>query len=218
MKFIFQDMQTGREMVLPVTPASFDIPHGIRVETINITEVGDIALAGFYKLDNIKFDALLPAHDYPFLQPGASTDPYSYIRQIMQWCDSRQVVRFIISGTPANCTALIEDYDYKEQDGSGDVYLSISLHKYRYLETVRKATETTGNAARPAAAAGSAASSAGKPNSYTVKRGDTLSAIARRFYGSSALYAKLAKYNGIKNANLLRVGQVIQLPDKTALG
>lgn len=217
MKFILKDEKSGIEMVLPVTPASFEIPHGIRVETVNLTAVGDTALAGFYKLDTIKLsDLLFPAKLYPFCESEARTDPYSYIRQLEAWCDAGTVVRFIISGTIANCTALIEDMTYGERDGSGDVYVSLSLHKYRVLTTVRTQGNQTGNAARTSEATASAAPAG--PDSYTVARGDTLSAIARRFYGNAALYGKLAKYNGIKNANILSVGQVIKLPSKTALG
>ena len=46
-------------------------------------------------------------------------------------------------------------------------------------------------------------------NSYTVKSGDTLGAIAKA-YGTTA--DALAKHNGIKNANLINVGQVIRIP------
>lgn len=44
---------------------------------------------------------------------------------------------------------------------------------------------------------------------YKVKRGDTLSSIAERF-GTTA--RKLARLNGIDDASLIRVGQVLQLP------
>lgn len=44
---------------------------------------------------------------------------------------------------------------------------------------------------------------------YTVKRGDTLSAIAAK-YGTT--YQKLAAYNGIKNPNIISVGQQIKIP------
>lgn len=44
---------------------------------------------------------------------------------------------------------------------------------------------------------------------YTVKKGDTLSAIAKK-YGTT--YAVLAAYNGIENPNLIYVGQVIKIP------
>lgn len=44
---------------------------------------------------------------------------------------------------------------------------------------------------------------------YTVKAGDTLSAIAAK-YGTT--YQKLASYNGIANPNIIRVGQKIKIP------
>lgn len=46
-------------------------------------------------------------------------------------------------------------------------------------------------------------------NSYTVKSGDTLGAIAKA-YGTTT--DTLVKHNGIKNANLISVGQVIRIP------
>ena len=48
-----------------------------------------------------------------------------------------------------------------------------------------------------------------KETLYTVKKGDTLSAIANK-YGTT--YKKLAEYNNIKNPNLLSVGQKIKIP------
>lgn len=44
---------------------------------------------------------------------------------------------------------------------------------------------------------------------YTVKAGDTLSSIAKK-YGTT--YQKLAEYNGISNPNIISVGQVIKIP------
>lgn len=44
--------------------------------------------------------------------------------------------------------------------------------------------------------------------SYTVKKGDTLSAIAKRY---NTTVDALVKLNGIKNKNLINVGQVIKL-------
>lgn len=46
---------------------------------------------------------------------------------------------------------------------------------------------------------------------YTVKKGDTLSTIAKRF--GSTVEALVAS-NGIKNKNVIHVGQVIQIPTK----
>lgn len=48
---------------------------------------------------------------------------------------------------------------------------------------------------------------------YTVKKGDTLSRIAAK-YGTT--YQAIAAYNGIKNPNVIRVGQKIKIPASTA--
>ena len=50
---------------------------------------------------------------------------------------------------------------------------------------------------------------ASKRKTYTVKRGDNLTKIAR---ANKTTVATLVKLNKIKNANLIRVGQVIKLP------
>lgn len=52
------------------------------------------------------------------------------------------------------------------------------------------------------------ASSTKKAVTYTVKRGDTLSAIAQRY---KTTVAKLVKDNGIKNPNIIYVGQKIKI-------
>ena len=59
-----------------------------------------------------------------------------------------------------------------------------------------------------AAAAGKPAKPAAK--TYTVAKGDTLGKIAAK-YGTTV--AKLVAANGIRNANLIHVGQVLTIPE-----
>lgn len=47
---------------------------------------------------------------------------------------------------------------------------------------------------------------------YTVVAGDTLSKIAKRFYGDANKYHDIAKASGIANPDLIKVGQVVTLP------
>ena len=51
--------------------------------------------------------------------------------------------------------------------------------------------------------------------SYTVKRGDTLGAISKQFYGNSQEYMRIfnANQSQIQNKNVLRVGQELTIPD-----
>lgn len=46
---------------------------------------------------------------------------------------------------------------------------------------------------------------------YTVKKGDTLSKIAQI---TNTTVRELVSLNGIKNPNIIRVGQVLQIPTK----
>lgn len=49
---------------------------------------------------------------------------------------------------------------------------------------------------------------------YTVKRGDTLWAIAKKYYGNGAKYTKIvsANKNLIKNPNLIQIGWKLTIP------
>lgn len=48
---------------------------------------------------------------------------------------------------------------------------------------------------------------------YTVKEGDTLGKIAKRYFGNECYYEELAKYNNLIDPNVLSVGQVINIPN-----
>lgn len=51
----------------------------------------------------------------------------------------------------------------------------------------------------------------GETQSYTIKSGDNLSRIARRFYGDADKYNGIAEANGIDDPDKIRVGQELTL-------
>jgi len=57
---------------------------------------------------------------------------------------------------------------------------------------------------------------AGEVTIYEVKAGDTLGAIAQRFYGKASLYPKIFEANKdiLTNPNLIKVGQKLKIPPK----
>ena len=50
------------------------------------------------------------------------------------------------------------------------------------------------------------------PRTYTVESGDTLWAIAARFYGDGNQYQRIAGASGISNPDLIQPGQVLTIP------
>lgn len=50
------------------------------------------------------------------------------------------------------------------------------------------------------------------PRTYTVESGDTLWAIAERFYGDGSKYQVIADASGISNPDLIHPGEVLTIP------
>lgn len=48
---------------------------------------------------------------------------------------------------------------------------------------------------------------------YTVKQGDTLMGICKRYYGTTTKYQEVMQYNGLNDSDMLYIGQQIKLPE-----
>lgn len=210
---ILKNTDTGEALTLPVTPKSYPMAAGRAVERLDMAETGQIALPGLKSLFAGALEFMLPAQEYPFLTPGASADPQYYIGRLTTWSLEANVCRYIVTGTEINIPVLLGPLEYGEDDGTNDVNCKLPLYEYRFLDEAKvdKATQVTQNANRPVETPPSQASS------YTVVKGDSLWAIAKKIYGDSSLAYKLATANGIKNPNLIYPGQVLTLPDKATL-
>lgn len=208
-------LSDDRELTLPVTPAEFSWGQDQGINQLTLNGTGSINLPGEAKAHSDRLDCMFPAQKYPFCSPGAVTDPYYYIRIFESWISGKKIVRYVVSGA-VNAQVLIEEIQYKERDGTGDVYATVYLKEYKPLESVttQAIKPDTGNLSRPSAESGSGL------QYYTVKKDDCLSVICRRFYGrgSSVYYNALAKYNGIKNPHLIHPGQELIIPPAAQLG
>ena len=202
-KFIF--LKGDTEIVLPVTPPSIETSSGIKIETVNIHGMGDIRIAGYRTLANITIAGFFPAREYDFIEAGAEIDPYRYVKRFKAIIVARKPVRLIITGTEINHLVLIEELRYSERDGTNDVDYTMTLSEYEYTDAVSTVGE--GGKTRPEDTAPT------PPKTYTVVYGDTLWSIARRFLGKGSLYTLIAKVNNMPDPNILRVGQVLVIPE-----
>ena len=67
-------------------------------------------------------------------------------------------------------------------------------------------------AAEPVAEAAAEPAPEPAARTYTVESGDTLWAIAERFYGDGSKYQMIADASGISNPDLIQQGQVLTIP------
>jgi LysM repeat protein len=95
----------------------------------------------------------------------------------------------------------------KTKQESNQVWEQIKLVDQNYASDLM--AEFTYDADAPAAAAPAAA-----PRSYTVQKGDTLSAIAKQFYGAAHEYRRIFEANRdqLSDPDKISPGQVLSIP------
>lgn len=205
-EFWIKDEVSKINLRLPITPSTFSMTIGNKIETVNVTEIGDVNIVGTGTLAAIKLDSFFPKQNYNFKLPDtvSISENYDYINYFKNWKTNKTILRFIITESNVNTEAVLESIEYSEKDSTGDIYYSINLREYRRLNAPDKSNENTTSTARPVT--NPPAASYGK---YTVQKGDTLWVIAKKYYGNGNLYTKIVKNNNIKNPNLIYPGQIL---------
>ena len=94
----------------------------------------------------------------------------------------------------------------------GGVYPTEAQTETQEATISATATESVKVTTAPATEAQTAAASVSEPKIYTVKAGDTIMGICKRYYGDTSKCSEVIAFNNIKDENLLYVGQQIKLP------
>jgi len=215
MDFTLRDPATGKEFIFPVNPEEVQIRREKQYETLNVIGLGEIDFPQQEKVREIAFSSFFPAeYDPSYCKYPDIPDPQIAMNQLTSWLNSRQPIRLIISETAVNVLVLISAHNSTLGRGGdlGDVFFDVTFRTWRDAK-VRKAS----NASESAKVMVQSARTDTKPvqKVYTVKSGDTLSAIAKRELGSSskwkAIYEKNKSVIG-NNPNLIRPGQKLVMP------
>lgn len=201
------------KFMLPVNPESFAFTEKHNNTSVNVNSIGEVNLLGKRDLKTGTISSHFPKRDRNYANNSGRQAPYTYINKLLSWKSSGKPIQLIITGTKINFQVTIETLKYGEQDGTGDVYYDLTLKEYRAVEIKKtklkkkkKTTKKKNKPKRPAAKK--------KTKTYTVKSGDCLWNIAKKFYGNGAQYTKIYNANKgkIKNPNLIYPGQVLTIP------
>ena len=184
------------------TPEKLTVKIKGQNETITLLNEGEINFLRVPGLTEIVVPATLP-------MLSAAQSPEYYLGILEKLKTDKRTTRFIMARRSPNGRSLydtnmkvsVEDYNIVEEAKEGlDVSVDVNLKQWRAYGT-KTFTERD-------------ASTAPKTKTYTVKKGDTLWAIASKYYGSGAQYTKIYKANTdkISNPNLIYPGQVFTIP------
>jgi len=213
----------GATYRLPVNPEQIETTSIQANQKYEILKLGQIAIPTHMELAEYSFECELPHRVLHYVETsGDYRGPDFYLRLFEQWRQAKAPVRFIASngiGEDINTLVLIEELTVIERAGEeGDKYVSLQLLEYR--EFGKKAVVVTtptpaGTVIAVAKKEEPAPTVNPKSNgTHVVQPGDTLWAIAKKYYGNGAQYMKIfnANKDKIKNPNLIYPGQKLVIP------
>ena len=200
--------QNGEKLRLPVLPKEYELMFSRNNTEVNLTNHGGVNLIGRKKLATMELSSFFPNQDYPFVQYKGYPSPRQCVHMIKQWVPSPVDVLITESGVKMQMT--IESFSHREQDGSGDIYYTMSLKEYRRPEPVKgktKVSKTTKKVSKPVT---KRATKKVTSTTYVVKKGDSLSKIAQRLTGKASNWQAIYNQNKAViggNYNLIKPGQ-----------
>lgn len=200
---------------LPVLPERFETRNGSSNSSMNISGLGEIVIMQSRPALQFSFSSFFPATKFPGVQVGSLTKPLTLVQKINEWKTSKKPVHLIATACGVDLYASIEDFSYSEEGGDPGTYqYSITLKEYREI-TVRQVKVDIPKAVATVKKTEPRVDNTVQPRTYTVKSGDCLWNIAKKFYGNGAQYTKI--YNANKgviggNPNLIYPGQVLTIP------
>ena len=157
---------------------------------------------------------------------GSSRSPSTYLDMLEGLKTGKKTTQFIlVRASPdgrrlfdTNLTVSVEDYNIVEDATKGlDVSVDVNLKQWRDYGTKTATVEQPADTSQPPTVTVEQereTSTAPATKTYTVQKGDSLWAIAAKYYGKGAEYSKIFEANGdkISNPNLIYPGQVLTLP------
>ena len=212
------------KIMLPVTPSKLTVKIKGNNKTLTLVNEGEMNILRSPGLTEISFEAVLPMlGKYPF-----SCDyhrPDYYLNAFEQLMVKKQPFQFFVtrktpSGQilfPTSMQVSLESYTITEDASQGlDMTVAITLKQYvSYVTKKDTVLEVSADGeATIIEETKREASSAPKAQTYTVKAGDCLWTIAKKYYNDGARYKDIYEANKdkLKSPNLIYPRQELILP------
>lgn len=201
MDFYIKNIKRKMTLLLPITPESYEIEYNNDIETVRLTNFGDINIPTHHTPITLEFEGLFsvnPDHNINKKTVSNMRHAMDYVNLIKTWINNKDIVRVVITKDTKSRIDLdfyIEGIQYSE-DGEtvGDIKYKITFREYRPLKTnTTTKPKPTRSSSKP--------KSSSKNRIYIVKNGDYLKKISRQFYGTSK------KWTVIYNANKKVIGK-----------
>jgi LysM repeat protein len=207
---------------LPTNPEKITLTLTLASEKYVVLGLGQIVIPTDAELSEYTFDDVeFPHSTRSYTETNGDFKGPDYYQNLFSvWMKNKDPVRFIAHNgitKDYNSLVILESVTREENAGEeGDEYFSFKLLEYKDFGKKSVVTTTTSSGTTTAKAASVVATtkSSKAKSTYTVQSGDTLWAIAKKYYGDGSKYSTIYNANKtiLKNPNLVYTGQVLTIP------
>lgn len=200
-EFYFKD--GSNVLTFPITPSELSISVGSNNKVITLINEGDINILKSPSLVEVKFEARFPMRKYPFSREVLDFETYFNMFENLK--EKKKSFRFIVARTKPNGTrswdtnllVALEEFTLRESADEGDdVIIDFKLKQFKEYgvkklpnnNTSDTKTTSTSSTTRPTA-------NTSTNKTHTIKSGDTLWAIAQKYYGDGTKWTKIYETN-----------------------
>lgn len=199
------------EIVFPISPSAIEVSVKQDHGSVNINNYGEYLMLGKTGLKSCTLESLWPAEDYSFAVTSVSMSPEEFVAKIEAMRTAGKICSFSMSGSPIDFRAVVGSFRYGYKDSSDDIYFSLGLKEYRYIEgTAPKELDSkTGLNKRPE----TFLEKVGKSVNYYP--GDNPLACISRAVGAAAGTTKacqpyLKQYKNVMKGGGIKPGNILQ--------
>jgi LysM repeat protein len=203
----------------PVTPSEVSCETSANISTESVNDLGNASLFSGVELRSIPINSFFPNRQYSFCTYSNVEPPYEFVSKIEKWQNEGKKLRYIVSDGYTNVPVMINSFSYREQDGTGDVYFDLSLIEYKEIKLNKTTSSSSNNSSNNSTdrTTENAPKPSGENKSHKVVSGDSLWAIAQKYYGDGSQYPKIKeankdKYTSLKNNNIIYSNWELVIP------
>lgn len=124
-------LKGAKRFRFPVIPPSYQVTSGRNIETVNVNAIGETDLRGKRELRTVSFSSFFPKnYDSGYCQYSNLKSPKRCVEMIEKIKEGSPA-KLIITGSPINFRVTITSFQWGEQDGTGDIYFTITMKEHR---------------------------------------------------------------------------------------